>query len=362
METVAYFLDKNTFEIIDVVELQDYNINQDEETNAKSIITVLKNINITNKDFIAIKENNNIEYLGIIDEISNDKDNTLKYTITSKYITNIFDRKIILRNESMIAEYGIEDFLKYTIEYEFTGNTDTILNKTFLDVEVLTHTSKNFSVSTENGIYNLHTFMTNCTQKYNIIYNFYIINGRLKLQIVNKQQEENIIDSNVSDIKNYDEVYNTNVVAKVTVLCSDKTEYNYYLLTDRTTTEDIDAENRAVGDIEVLYLECAIDIVNEEEIIDPVKTKKEADQLALDTFRNNSYKHLIEFDINSKSKLYDVQSWECGRKIKIKNKKGEIIDSYISAITKEKDNPIWRIKTGNIRITLLDKLKQEKLK
>ena len=37
MESIAYFLDKNTFEILDVIELQDYELIHDEETNAKSI-------------------------------------------------------------------------------------------------------------------------------------------------------------------------------------------------------------------------------------------------------------------------------------------------------------------------------------
>ena len=58
--------------------------------------------------------------------------------------------------------------------------------------------------------------------------------------------------------------------------------------------------------------------------------------------------------------LFNMSNWQIGRKIKIKNKDGEIIDSYISAITKEKDSPLLKIKTGNIRINFLDKLKQEK--
>lgn len=367
METVAYLLDKNTFEILDIVNVIDYEVGQDEETNAKSNIYVIDKSTATNKDFIFVKENNEITYIGIIDDISiednGDENQNLKYTIRAKYITNIFDRKVILKNESLISEVGIEDFLLYTIQNEFTESIDTLLNKTFIDIEVLTHTPKNFSVSTEDGIYNFHTFMTNCTQKYDIVYNFDVVDGRLKMIIENiNNQEEKLIDCNVSDIKNYDEIYNTNVIAKVTVLCSDKSEYNYYLLSNRTVTEDISDENRTVGDTETVFQECVVKLIGEEEVVDVEATKENARQRALDIFRSNSYKHLIEFDINSNSTLYDVKKWKCGLKINIKNTKNEIIDSYISAITKEKDNPIWRIKTGNIRITLLDKLKQEKLK
>ena len=44
MGPIAYFLDKNTFEIVDVVQLSDYEINLDEETNAKTTMTILKKI------------------------------------------------------------------------------------------------------------------------------------------------------------------------------------------------------------------------------------------------------------------------------------------------------------------------------
>ena len=172
-------------------------------------------------------------------------------------------------------------------------------------------------------------------------------NKRLKIRIENIENNEvEIIDANTTDITNYIETFATNVVAKVTVLCSNQTTHDYFLLNDRTTTEDKNAENRAVGDIETIFEE-------EEENVR---------QSALNVFRSNSYSHLIQFDVNKNSKLYDVGNWKMGTLVKIKNKKGEIIDTYISAITKNKDNPMYTIKTGNIRINYLDKVKQEKVK
>ena len=240
METIAYFLDKNTFEIKDVVELKDYEINIDEETNSKTIITVVQELKVSDKDFIFIKEKGEIIFIGIIDSPSSEESSNI-YEITAKYITNLFDRKVILKNQSLISESGIEDFIYTTIQNEFTKNTDTLLNKTFLDVQVLTHTQKQFSVSNENGIYIFHTFINNMTQNYNIVYNFEIIDGRLKMTIQNIQNDdEELIDCNISDISGYSETFSTNVTAKVTVLCEDATEHNYYLLNDRTTTEDKD--------------------------------------------------------------------------------------------------------------------------
>ena len=189
--------------------------------------------------------------------------------------------------------------------------------------------------------------MTNCTQNYNIVYTFTVENKRLKISIENIENEDvQIIDANTTDIVNYIETFATNVVAKVTVLCANQATHEYFLLNDRTTTEDKNAENRAIGDIEVIYEE----------------DEENAKQSAINVFRSNSYSHLIQFDINKKSKLYDVENWKIGTLVKIKNKKGKIIDTYISAITINKDNPMYTVKTGNIRINFLDKIKQEKIK
>ena len=74
----------------------------------------------------------------------------------------------------------------------------------------------------ENGIYNLHTWMTNCTQNYNIVYNFDIeeIDGEQKLTIDISYEEpaKEIIDTNAQPISNYNEVFETDVTAKVTCL------------------------------------------------------------------------------------------------------------------------------------------------
>ena len=344
--TIAYFLDKNSFEIKDVVEVQDYEINIDEETNSKTTITIVQKTSISDKDFVFLKEDGEIKFIGVIDAPSNENGG-IRFEITAKYITNLFDRDLILKNEALISSTGIEDFIKYTIEHEFTESIDTLLNKTFLDVEVLTHTTKQFSVSTENGIYNFHTFMNNMTQKYNIVYDFVVINGRLKMTIKNIENSDvDLIDCNISDILHYSEKFSTNIIAKVTVLSKDNSEYNLYLLNDRTTTTDPTDENRAVGDVAVLY---------EEET-------ENARQAALQKIRSNSYEHLIEFTVPNDSTLYDVKNWRTGKLIKIKTKQGEILDSYISALSIKKDSKFVDVKTGKIRVNFIDKLKQEKNK
>lgn len=341
-KVIAYFLDRFTFEIKDVVDLQDYEINIDEETNSKSNLTVMKKLNANDKDFIFINESGEIKYIGIIDAPLNDNGET-KYTITAKYITNLFDRDILVNNEELISTTGIEDFIKYTIENEFTKSNDSLLNMNYLDVEVLTHTKINKSIdNVENGIYNFHTFITNCSQNYNIVYTFKVENGRLKMAISKQEQEVQLIDTTITDITNYTEVFETNVVAKVIVKTSNNL-FNYFLLNNRTTTTDINDENRAIGLIKTVYTE----------------KDEDAQQTALNEFKSNSYEHLIQFDVNNESNLFDIKNWKIGTPIKMKTKNNVIIDSYISAISMKKGSKFYSIKTGNIRINFIDKIKKE---
>ena len=330
------------FSVKDIVEISDYEFNIDEETNAKSTINVLKKTNAKARDIIAVKKNNILIYWGVIDEIQNEKGERLYRYITT-YMTNLFDRKINLQDESIIKTVGIEDFIGKTITDEYISNQDTFINLPWLELDVLTHTPKQTSVTNvENGIYNLHTWLANCTQNYNIVYSFSIINKKLVMTIENRTFSKEIIDTLAKSISNYTEVFETDVVAKVNVIYSKRNgisnsgSYTLYLLNDRTTTTDMTNPNRAEGRIETIYTE----------------NYEDANQEALNVMKSNSYNHNITFD------LYD-QFIKVGTPIAIKTKESIIYDSYISAIkiTPEK---FYNYICGNIRIKFIDKLLKER--
>jgi hypothetical protein len=341
-EQVAYFFDRQTFKLKEISNYENYNINIDEETNSKTTFDILKELDISNKDFVLLKKNGKTDFLGIIDDIVNESGEK-KNSITCKYISNIFDRKIILKNESLISEKGIEDFILYTIQQNFTNSNDTLLNINFLDVEILTHTKVNKSIdNVENNIYNFHTFVTNCTQNYNIILEFSINNKRLKLKIYKESAKTKNVDATLADITNYTELFEKNVTAKVIVLCKDKSEHNWFLKSDRSVTDNINDENRAFGDIEVVYTEKVED----------------AYQTALNEFKSNTYKHMITFDLYKNSKIINVNDLRIGTPINVKTRNNIILNTYISAINDTGGNFIT-FTTGNMRINFIDKLKKE---
>ena len=212
------------------------------------------------------------------------------------------------------------------------------MNLDYLQIIIKTHTKKQTSVTNvENNIYNLHTWMTNCTQSYDIVYSFSIVNKKFVITIEVKEAEKELIDVNAQAISNYVEVFETDVVSKVVVL-TDTNTYMLFLLNDRTTTTDKNNTNRADGKTETVY----------------TANYEDAPQKALDTMKANAYNHNITFD------YYD-RYIPVGTPIAIKTKESLIFDTYISAV-KITQNKFYEYTCGNIRINFIDKLLKERRK
>lgn len=343
-ETIVYFLDQEDLDIKDIVEFENYEYNIDEETNAKTTFNIYRKNNVRNGDIVVLKRKDKIDYIGIVEDATSEDGKNSQLT-TLKYITNIFDRKILLTNEEIMHETGVEDFIVQTIEDYFTNSDDSLLNIDWLQVEALSHTPIVKAIDNENGIYNFHTFITNCSQNYNIVYKWTLLpNYNLKLQIYKEAQSNILIDTTTTDISSYTEVYETDVVAKVTVKTATNV-YNWYLKTDRTITDNAQDPDRAIGKIEVTYTE------NDED----------AYQTALDVFKGNSYKHYVSFRVRRSSKLFDVDSLSIGTPLSIRTDNNVILDTYVSAI-KDNGGEFIDITCGNMRINFIDKLKQERKK
>lgn len=237
--------------------------------------------------------------------------------------------------EPIIWENGIEDFIEKAITDNFISNTDAFVNLPYLQIEVKTHSKKNISVSNvENGIFNLHTFINNCTQNYNIMFSFEIVGKKLKMTIENKTMDRQLINEEM--MAEVQEVFETDITSKVVVVTNSGL-YKLYLLNDRTTTIDETNPNRAEGKTETIYTE----------------NMEDAEQSALNVIKQNSYNHNITF--KSKLKL------EVGQPISIRTKSSTIFDTYISAKVITEEN-FKQYTCGNIRINLIDKILKERKK
>lgn len=338
-----YILSKQDLSILSICKLAEYQINLDEETNAKSTFTLMKTDGLKKDNFMVL---NGLyrQFLFVIDEVNAEKDSDA-VTVTALDISNIFDRKVIEKNTDTMTSNSIEEFIANTMSENFVNSDDTALNIGYIDIYWHTNTQATVATNAENGLYNFHTFLINCRQYKNIYTDFKFENERLRIDISYKEETTELIDTTLPEIADYNKIYEEDVTAKVQVYVrEDGSEYNLYLKTDRTTTTNKDDPDRANGKIEVISVDTA-DMAIEE---------------ALNVMKGNNYKHLVEFKIAKTSKLMDITKLHIGRPIRIKTE-DEIYDSYISAITLSDENFVY-FKSGSLRITLLDKLKKNQEK
>lgn len=333
-----YVLSKQDLSILSVCKLADWQINLDEETNAKSTFSLIKTEGLIKDNFLVL---NGLykQFLFIIDEVQTEKGSNLS-TVTALDISNIFDRKVIEKNIDDMKNESIEKFLAETISDNFVNSDDTYLNVGYIDIYWHTNTQGTVATNAENGLYNFHTFLTNCRQYKNIYTDFQFVDGRLRIDIRNKQETTKLIDTTLPEVTDYNKIYENDITAKVTVFIRENgNEYNLYLRTDRSTTTNKDDPNRASGKIEVIS----------------VDTEDRAAEEALNVMKGNNYKHLVEFKIAKTSKTMDISEFTIGRPVRIKTE-DDIYDSYISAITMSDENFVY-FKSGSLRNTLIDKLK-----
>lgn len=338
----TYFLDKNTLKIKDILPTTKYQINMDEETNATSTLSFPRKPNADEGDFIKVGDGEVI-FQGIIKDIQGQKQSN-QTQVNCIDISNIFDRKIY---ESNMAEMqvGLEDFIYDTIISFFkNGNGDSLLAMNYLTVSQTTSTQIIEPTNAEDGVYNFHTFITNCRQNKDIGLTYILNQGELVVIVANIGSQATIkIDTTLADVTNYNKVYEMDYTAKVTAIAGD-TELiqNYYLRNDGTTTTNQLDPLRVTGKTDTIY----------------VGKEEEMQEQAINIFKGNRYNHLIEFDIRKDSKLVDTSLLTIGRQIQIKTNDG-ILYSYISSLSFDDSTNFIKYKSGKIRTRLTEKIKQK---
>lgn len=359
----GYIISKTDLSVLDIFYITDYEIALDKEYNGKSTVSLSRVPSFNEGDFVFLKnDSGSIFHIDVADSVTNESGENAN-TINLLEKETIFDRKIILSGEGVISSTGIEDFIANTIKSEFTESNDALLNLDYVTIEVLTHTPIAASVDTDDGgIYNFLTFLGNAREYYGIFVDFAFTSSGLTISIEKKTQTTFKLDASVSDVTNYVEDYSVDVLSKLTVAWKiPDTEENgvvtsvgattilqYFLLTDRTISTDVNNENRAKGSVDCIYCEC--------------ETKDEAVQTAQNEFTGNSYNHSVTADIRRGSNLYPEDQLYIGHECEIKTKGYGVRDSIVSAISYSMNSAFISVKFGNMPITLIEKLRKERSK
>lgn len=352
---IAYVMDSEVYGIKDMLQFDQYEFKEDIDYAEKSQIVVARKPNIANDDFILCKDGNDVVFVGICDTFDS-SDDAEEYRIQMLQKENLFDETIFVENESVIKDTGIEDFIVLAIENNFSESGDVLMDKSYITVSADTHTPIAAKVDSDDGTFNLKTYLGNAKQYYGIYLDYHFSNDGISIVVKKKEEDTLPVDTTVSDISSYKETYEVNVLAKLSVkwkipdtegsegnvTVGAETRREFYLLSDRTISENISHADRAAGIRRSIRIEA--------------ETEDEMLQQVYNEFAGNQYNHKIQFDIKKDSQLYDASWMTVGRKCMIKTKSG-IRASMITKTESRSDEAVKRIVFGNLKVTLIEKLR-----
>lgn len=341
---LCYFISKKDFTILNCVEVASYSISHNLDCGGKTKIVIAENPNASDEDFVILKDGKKVKFKGIIENIDNTSGEK-KYTVSCLEIENCFDRKIILSDTDIIKSIGIEDFIVKTIQTYFSDSGDDFIDMSYINCIALTHTKINAKPTAENGIYNFKTYIGNIKQQYGIFLDFEFTKDSLHVFVSKKEQSPMQINTMITDVDSYKEIYKVKVLSKLNVvwfnsITQAESRRYFYLHSDRSVSEV--NQDRINGTISTIRIE--------------TETEEEMIQEAKNEFKSNSYSHAIEADILATSKVYPIDELYVGHEVKIKTGAG-VKESIISEISHTDVADIISVKFGILKVTLTDKLK-----
>ena len=302
-----------------------------------------------------------VTFTGICESFDSSSD-SYEYKINLKEAENLFDRKLIPDDttEQLIASTGIESFIVKVVRDNWINSGDARVDMPNITITAATNTRVNAVINTicelQNGTYNLKTFLGNAKMNYGIYLAFAFSNGRLAITVRKKNEAALPVDIETSDIASYKETYDVNALAKLTVKWVIPEEVSgdeilrlgsfsirkFYLLTNRTISENQSASNRADGTVSSIVIETD----DEQEMLQQVQ----------DEFKQNSYKHQVTFDLRKETLLYNIADLYVGRNVTMKTKTG-VQSTMITARSESSDSAYISLTFGNLKITLIEKLR-----
>lgn len=351
---LAYILDAETLSVKDVLEFDTFSFKTDTEFKNKSTFVTDRMPNVSHDDYAICKCGGSTVFVGIVQDFASDSD-SYAYTLTLTQKECMFDRFIFPENESLLQTDGIEDFIGQAITSNWISSGDAMLDRTYMSVTAATHTTINAHLSSivklTDGAYNLKTFLGNVLEYYKVYLDFIFSgDGSLNIIIYADAQPTIAVDVSVTDVSGYDETYSVDALTKLNVKW-DQTDgqdviatyyRTYYLLADRTITQDGTDPDRAIGTTKAMTIEA--------------ETEPEMYEEVVNEFTGNSYKHKIAFALYMDSKVYDYRDLYIGRSTQIKTKSG-IRTSLVTAFEMTNSSRFASITFGKLKVTLIEKIR-----
>lgn len=326
----AYIISKTDLKVKHAAALVRYEISEDATAAAQSGFTFASAPNAAAGDYILLRD----LYTGIISGVETDK-KTSAVTLRALPMSSIFSKNILLGS----AESITESYILSAIGDNFVSSGDNLTDIPYIAAAAITQTALGITPHNENGIYNLDTFLRYVANRHHLFTDFEITADSLNVSVENRIPPQRMIDATVADVLTLSETVVSECVSKVTVKTSAGVT-TYYLFEDGSFGTNPVAGTRMPGKTDTVYCENAPD----------------AEKTAGDVFAKNKFSHLIEAEILSESRLYDIANMRLYDRALVRTKTG-VYDTYISFISRKSAVKTVLFKFGDAKLTLTDKLK-----
>ena len=338
----------------EVCQYSKYTFRWDIDFNDQSSILVQGSPSVTNGDYaVCFDEDHNELFMGIIISTSDSQEGL---SINMRQVQAVFDRQIILSGENT-AKTSLEAFLANTVNSNFAASGDSVLDLSYMTASALTNTPYPKAIPTENGIYNLKTFLGNIIED-GYLTRVEFVGNAMNVYFGNPYQGTyNIALTGVSDVFNVDETYSIDVLARLNVawkIPDDEYENSvgatsypvYYFTSGGYITLDANDPNRLTGNIDALYVEQESYEAMLEEVTQQFQTQ-------------NSYSHKIVANLYNGSKAYPVNDLYVGKKVGVWSRR-KAVTSLITAIERSSDHAYAVVTFGMLPVYLTDKIKRRR--
>jgi len=312
------------FKTYDTLTISDYDIALNSIYDEQSTLTAIGAVNINPGDFLVFGD-----FIGRILSASPGEQNTAE--IICESILTFFQRGLVYPGD----EVYVESFIASAFTDNYKLVSDLQYDMPYL---MITHTDATGFIKPDidDGFYSLKSYIAKVRRVKNVYVTFTVLGDILQVNIALKAPKISQIVFNDGRHEKISESISDSSIAKITTLQDDGTggyiQETWYLNADGSITTIAPAA-RVAGAWSSLHL--SVDATAADEVANE--------------FAKNSHSHKIEFRSAESYDFYSTVRLKLG---------SSVLQSYISVIRLDSNDSRFLYKTGELAVTLTDRLKE----
>lgn len=330
----AYLKSKTDFSTYKAVDVLEEDIVLHSTDDAQSSATLMGALDLQLGDYLVYGD-----WLGVLQDSEPGVGET---SVKLSPFLSIFDREILYTDTSPAS---IEAFLKTVIDDNFTNQPDAEYRIPYIEVTAATSTPFIApEMDEDEQLYSVYEYINYVRSLKGVYVDVAFDNDSINITIEHRSPVSHNIIFGSMGYELVSENYSNKVTSKVTAIANGVAT-DYYLMDDGTTTTDPNAGTRVLGEWQTFVINQSESELQKEDAAEKL-AEKVSDKVA-SIFAKNSRSHCIEFLGTRKLGFGDTLLFKMH---------GKIFTSSVSQIIKASGDSRYRYKSGELKVTLTEKL------